>query len=159
MVRQVNKARPIILADDAIFSDSDDPEAVKADLRRLSLMDREIARRRTILRQRQNDLRQAGYMKVMDQHRPEIIVSDHAIVRYLERVKGINVEAIRNHIQKLYRESTVENKNEYVNDECVLLMSLDNIGKCMTIITHDQHQNDQRHLRELVNEDLTNDTK
>lgn len=44
--------------------------------------------------------------------RKKIKVSDHAVVRYFERIKGVDIEAIRKSILSL----NIDTKNEYIED-------------------------------------------
>ena len=52
-------------------------------------------------------LKERNYTK-----RKKIKVSDHAVVRYLERIKGIDIDAVRKSILPL----DIDTKSEYIDD-------------------------------------------
>lgn len=65
-------------------------------------------------------------------------VSDHALLRWLERVEGVDVEAIRRRIARAVRRG-VEERAEGVRFEGVTFKVQYNLGEAVVTTTHSPH--------------------
>lgn len=69
------------------------------------------------------------------------IVSDHAVVRFLERVKGVDLEAVRNILRRLADEAVPEKKGDHYwhSGEGIMLL-IGERGQIITILSPEQAQ-------------------
>ena len=65
-------------------------------------------------------------------------MTDHAIVRYLERQKGVDVEAIRNEIRKIADESTPVSDGEHHWHESGAMLVIAESGRVVTVLSPEQ---------------------
>ena len=68
------------------------------------------------------------------------IVTDHALLRYLERHKGIDLDAIRDEIRGLADEALAFKDGEHYRHPNGVVMVLGNKGKVVTILSPEQSE-------------------
>lgn len=54
---------------------------------------------------------------------PEIVVTDHALVRYLERVHGVDIEAVRAEVAALVRPAYERGMVYFQTDDLIFALS------------------------------------
>lgn len=79
----------------------------------------------------------------MTTRKPIPSVPDHAVIRYLERAKGIDIEAIREHIRGLVRRG-VEARGDAVVVEGVKFVLRDNVVVTVMDRRWPAHKRDDR---------------
>jgi hypothetical protein len=130
--------------DKSVLTDCECPASLTHDIRRYSYIEREARRRKQVAEEAKRDMRQIKTDRI--RNGDDIMVSEHAVLRYLERAKGIDVDAIRKHIIGLYLEAEEEYPNEFVTDDCVLLRSQDNENVITTVITKEMFDAAERQI-------------
>lgn len=66
------------------------------------------------------------------------MVTDHALIRYLERHKGLNVEAVRDEMRALADNSTPAKDGEHHWSEAGIIMVLGASGQIITVLSTEQ---------------------
>lgn len=75
-------------------------------------------------------------------------VSDHAVLRYLERVGGFEIDALRQQIQERAAMAYVEGASFVVIDGLRFAVSVDQYGPCVTtVLTTSTKSGGGRHRR------------
>lgn len=79
---------------------------------------------------------------------PKLRVSDHAVLRYLERVGGFDIENLRLELQERAAKVYVQGATFVVIDGFRLAVSIDQYGPCVTtVLTTSKESGGGRHRR------------
>lgn len=125
------------------YRDMDDDELVA--LRRdmalvLDAASKKAARLRGSLNGVRTALERKSYQRDQEAGVPVKVV-DHAIVRYLERVKGVNMNVIRNEIREMVAKGVAE---ERTGEDVILYdgyVFLQSAHKITTVLTQEMYEN------------------
>lgn len=79
---------------------------------------------------------------------PRLRVSDHAVLRYLERAGGFQIDALRQQMQERAAKVYVEGASFVVIDGLRFAVSVDQYGPCVTtVLTISTESGGGRHRR------------
>lgn len=88
------------------------------------------------------------------------LVNDHALIRYLERHKGIDVEAIRDEMRRLADESVPAKDGEHHWHPSGVIMIIGEFGQIITVLSPDQVKKwAGRSLKDGSRVEMSNDEK
>lgn len=114
----------------------EEPRKLDDELNELSALERILTARLASIKRGKDRLRR----KKVEQGLALRRVSDHAVLRYLERYKGFDVEAVREELRQLADESEPARDGEHHWHPSGVIMVIGDTGQIVTVLSAEQSE-------------------